>query len=105
MPHPKDRDRDMSDDIFDFVDDEEGEPKSPFADLDLTALEDVAQNCRKCALGESRTKLVFGEGSPTADLMFIGEGPGYYEDQQGRPFCRPGRGSADKDDQCHAICP
>ena len=42
--------------------------------------------CQKCTLSEKRTNAVPGEGSTSADIMFIGEGPGYYEDQQGRPF-------------------
>lgn len=42
--------------------------------------------CRKCRLSETRTNVVFGEGDEEADIMFIGEGPGYYEDVQGRPF-------------------
>ncbi len=42
--------------------------------------------CPKCRLCEKRTKAVPGEGSPNAEIMFIGEGPGYHEDQQGRPF-------------------
>src|SRR3972149_4536713 len=42
--------------------------------------------CRACALGSSRTRAVPGEGPADAEIMFIGEGPGYYEDQQGRPF-------------------
>jgi len=42
--------------------------------------------CQKCPLGKSRTKFVFGAGSPTADLMFVGEAPGYNEDLQGEPF-------------------
>ena len=42
--------------------------------------------CQKCTLSQKRTNAVPGEGSTTADIMFIGEGPGYYEDQQGRPF-------------------
>jgi DNA polymerase len=43
-------------------------------------------DCRRCKLCEKRTNIVFGEGSPTARLMFIGEGPGEQEDLQGRPF-------------------
>ena len=43
-------------------------------------------SCQKCALGKSRTKFVFGEGNPDAILMFVGEGPGFDEDHQGRPF-------------------
>jgi DNA polymerase len=42
--------------------------------------------CRKCRLSETRTNVVFGEGNEDADIMFVGEGPGYYEDVQGRPF-------------------
>lgn len=42
--------------------------------------------CPKCRLAETRTKAVPGEGSPTARIMFVGEGPGENEDKQGRPF-------------------
>src|SRR5438552_12672217 len=42
--------------------------------------------CRMCKLCERRTVAVPGEGSPKAEIMFIGEGPGFNEDQQGRPF-------------------
>ncbi len=45
--------------------------------------------CRDCELSETRTRTVPGEGRPDADIMFIGEAPGYYEDQQGRPFVGP----------------
>jgi DNA polymerase len=40
----------------------------------------------KCRLSAGRTQVVFGVGHPNADLMFIGEGPGYHEDKQGIPF-------------------
>ena len=43
-------------------------------------------SCTKCALAEGRTQVVFGSGSPSADLMFVGEAPGFHEDQQGIPF-------------------
>jgi uracil-DNA glycosylase family 4 len=43
-------------------------------------------DCRRCKLYKGRTNLVFGEGRPDADLMFVGEAPGADEDQQGRPF-------------------
>jgi uracil-DNA glycosylase len=49
-------------------------------------LEQVALACTKCPLAEGRTQVVFGVGSPTADLMFVGEGPGEQEDIQGEPF-------------------
>ncbi len=42
--------------------------------------------CQRCKLGKGRTNLVFGEGSPQARLMFVGEAPGAEEDLQGRPF-------------------
>lgn len=54
------------------------------ATLELLAKE--AAECTRCRLHEGRTNVVFGEGNPDADLMFIGEGPGQYEDEQGRPF-------------------
>ena len=43
-------------------------------------------SCTKCALASGRTQVVFGSGSPDADLMFVGEAPGFHEDQQGVPF-------------------
>jgi DNA polymerase len=42
--------------------------------------------CRLCQLSQTRTQAVPGEGKPQAEVMFIGEGPGFHEDQQGRPF-------------------
>src|SRR6186713_1424361 len=47
--------------------------------------EDTA-TCTRCALAQGRTQVVFGSGSPNADLMFVGEAPGFHEDQQGVPF-------------------
>ena len=52
----------------------------------LDALREEVECCSSCVLAETRTKAVFGEGDPGADLMFVGEAPGYHEDQQGRPF-------------------
>ncbi len=52
----------------------------------LARLGKVASTCTKCRLSQSRTRVVFGVGDPFAELMFIGEGPGYDEDQQGEPF-------------------
>jgi len=43
-------------------------------------------SCTKCALAGERTQVVFGAGNPDADLMFVGEAPGFHEDQQGLPF-------------------
>jgi uracil-DNA glycosylase len=42
--------------------------------------------CTRCRLAEGRTQVVFGVGNPDADLMFVGEAPGFHEDQQGLPF-------------------
>ena len=56
------------------------------ADLSLIAYGDVVAGCTKCALAQGRTQVVFGSGSPTADLMFVGEAPGFHEDKQGVPF-------------------
>ena len=42
--------------------------------------------CVRCALSKGRTQVVFGSGNPSADLMFVGEAPGFHEDQQGVPF-------------------
>ncbi|MEX2555507.1 MAG: uracil-DNA glycosylase [Actinomycetota bacterium] len=52
-------------------------------------LEEVKQEaltCTKCRLAAGRTQVVFGVGHPTANLMFIGEAPGFHEDKQGEPF-------------------
>ena len=53
------------------------------------ALREYAEHtssCTKCALAAGRTQVVFGSGNPNADLMFVGEAPGFHEDQQGVPF-------------------
>jgi DNA polymerase len=42
--------------------------------------------CTRCPLSAGRTQVVFGVGNPDADLMFVGEAPGFHEDQQGIPF-------------------
>ena len=55
----------------------------------LDDLERRVRACTACSLAEKRTNAVPGEGSPTADLVFIGEGPGFYEDRDGRPFVGP----------------
>lgn len=52
----------------------------------LRLLAKEAADCRRCGLSESRTQVVFGDGDPDADLMFIGEGPGQREDELGLPF-------------------
>lgn len=52
----------------------------------LDELAVAARSCQRCPLAAGRTTVVFGEGSPTAELMVVGEGPGREEDRQGRPF-------------------
>jgi len=52
----------------------------------LGALKDYIGDCRRCKLHEGRTRLVFGEGSHSARLVFVGEAPGKDEDLAGRPF-------------------
>jgi len=49
-------------------------------------LKQEVNQCTKCDLSKTRTNAVFGEGARNAEIMLIGEGPGYYEDQQGIPF-------------------
>jgi DNA polymerase len=52
----------------------------------LAELGAEAAVCTKCRLATGRTTVVFGSGAPDADLMFIGEAPGFHEDKQGLPF-------------------
>lgn len=52
----------------------------------LRDLHGAVRACRQCALAEGRTQAVPGEGDSRAELMFVGEGPGREEDEQGRPF-------------------
>jgi uracil-DNA glycosylase family 4 len=59
----------------------------PVASLEL--LEEYAAAtaaCMRCRLADGRTQVVFGSGNPRADLMFVGEAPGFHEDKQGIPF-------------------
>jgi uracil-DNA glycosylase family 4 len=53
---------------------------------ELAVLADSVAGCTKCRLSEGRTQVVFGSGHPQADLMFVGEAPGFHEDKQGVPF-------------------
>jgi len=54
--------------------------------LSLAEYRDEIAGCTKCPLSKGRTQVVFGSGSPTAELMFVGEAPGFHEDKQGVPF-------------------
>ena len=54
--------------------------------LTLKEISEQIARCRACKLGTGAAKPVPGEGNPNTDVMFVGEAPGFYEDQQGRPF-------------------
>jgi DNA polymerase len=56
---------------------------------ELEAVAAEAAGCTRCRLHQSRTQVVFGQGDPHADLMFVGEAPGFHEDRQGVPFVGP----------------
>jgi len=53
----------------------------------LKQLEERVCSCQKCGLSTTRLNAVFGEGSSSADIIFIGEAPGANEDKTGKPFC------------------
>jgi DNA polymerase len=55
-------------------------------DASLAEIRADIGDCQRCKLHQQRTKIVFGEGNPQAQLMFVGEGPGADEDLSGRPF-------------------
>jgi len=71
-----------------FMADTVEKPSSPAART-IAQLSREAQSCRRCALYKNATQTVFGEGSPRAAIMFVGEQPGDQEDRQGRPFVGP----------------
>jgi DNA polymerase len=52
----------------------------------LREFAELTASCTKCALASGRTQVVFGSGSASAELLFVGEAPGFHEDQQGVPF-------------------
>jgi DNA polymerase len=56
------------------------------AAAELASFATEVADCTKCRLAQGRTQVVFGVGDPSADLMFVGEAPGFHEDQQGKPF-------------------
>lgn len=58
----------------------------------MSALTDLYKEialCRQCEIARTRTRVVPGEGAENAEILFIGEAPGWHEDQQGRPFVGP----------------
>jgi len=63
------------------------ESPAPFAERPtLESVRTTLGDCRRCRLASGRTQIVFGDGNPDADLLFIGEGPGEQEDIRGVPF-------------------
>ena len=68
---------------------EEPLPEEPLKGETLAVIRSDLGDCTRCVLHEKRRNLVFGVGNPNADLMFIGEGPGFEEDRQGTPFVGP----------------
>ena len=64
----------------------ENKPEEGLFRLDLQEISERVLTCTKCRLSENRKNAVPGEGNGDADLLFIGEGPGRQEDEQGRPF-------------------
>lgn len=54
--------------------------------MDIARVREEALGCTKCALAGTRTQVVWADGNLDSDLLFIGEAPGFHEDQQGKPF-------------------
>ncbi|MDR3555819.1 MAG: uracil-DNA glycosylase [Syntrophobacteraceae bacterium] len=66
---------------------EEAPPPAPVSGTEkLSRISEELNGCTRCRLHSGRSNLVFGEGSAQSGLVFVGEAPGYDEDQQGRPF-------------------
>jgi uracil-DNA glycosylase len=63
--------------------------ETPISSLDWADLADRARHCTNCALHSTRGQVVFGIGSPDANLLVVGEAPGAEEDQRGEPFVGP----------------
>lgn len=86
--------------MFNFFNKEKETTKLPESEFNenwtsaksLDELDNMINSCKKCALGNTRNKFVFGVGNPQADVLVIGEGPGADEDAKGEPFVgRAGR--------------
>jgi uracil-DNA glycosylase len=61
-------------------------PRQPAAHPTLDSVRSELGECTRCRLAAGRSRIVFGDGDPDADLLFVGEGPGEQEDRQGLPF-------------------
>ena len=64
----------------------QSQTSAPSAVQSLDAIRADIGDCQRCKLARGRTHIVFGSGNPNAELVFVGEAPGYEEDQQGLPF-------------------
>ena len=64
----------------------EDQPTGRSREALLAEIREDLGDCRRCRLHAGRTNLVFGDGTPEAELVFVGEGPGFDEDRLGRPF-------------------
>lgn len=54
--------------------------------IDIASIQQEAMGCTKCPLSQGRTQVVWADGNLDSDILFIGEAPGFHEDQQGKPF-------------------
>ena len=74
--------------IYSNIHKKEGHPlaKSESTSESILSFQSSIENCKKCNLGTTRNKFVFGSGDPNADLLLVGEAPGHEEDLQGDPF-------------------
>jgi DNA polymerase len=61
-------------------------PSPPAKQITLDDVREELGDCQRCGLCEGRSQIVFGDGNPDADLLFVGEGPGEQEDRRGLPF-------------------
>ena len=66
-----------------------GEPDKPLADWSLEQVHECIMACTDCDLSQGRSRAVPGEGAGQAEILFLGEAPGWHEDQSGRPFVGP----------------
>ncbi|GAB4254699.1 uracil-DNA glycosylase [Deferrisoma sp.] len=64
----------------------EGPPRGPPPGRTLAEVRRELGDCRRCRLWSTRTQIVFGTGNPDAELLFVGEAPGFHEDLKGEPF-------------------
>jgi uracil-DNA glycosylase len=69
-----------------ITDEKPQEATTPTGSSDLESIRVEIGDCQRCKLAPKRTNIVFGSGNPNADLVFVGEAPGFDEDQQGLPF-------------------